>query len=88
MKNDTYTKAVLTIIAICLLVMTVKQFEIPKANAASPTPLISSIPVNLDGSINVNVKSMMGTMDVNLEEVGGYSCYGKVPVVIKENEDK
>jgi hypothetical protein len=45
------------------------------------------IPKNADGSINVKF-SPNSVMDVNIEEVGGYSCYSKVPVLIKENQDK
>jgi hypothetical protein len=45
------------------------------------------IPKNNDGSLNVRF-SPNSVMDVNIEEVGGYSCYSKLPVVIKENQDK
>lgn len=45
------------------------------------------IPRNNDGSLNVRF-SPNSVMDVNIEEVGGYSCYSKLPVVIKENQDK
>ena len=45
------------------------------------------VPVNKDGSVNVKMIGT-GTMDVNIDEVGGYSCYGKIPVAIKENDDK
>lgn len=40
------------------------------------------IPKNEDGSINVKMVSG-SIMDVNIEEVGGYSTHGKVPVVVK-----
>lgn len=43
-----------------------------------------AIPLNADGSIDVNVRSVSETVDVNIEEVGGYNTYGKVPVRIKE----
>ncbi|MCK9398612.1 MAG: hypothetical protein M0Q51_01285 [Bacteroidales bacterium] len=111
MKPDFYTKAVLTVIAICLLIIVFKQMEIiPTSFANFPSTNLSSnmnfglVPLNSDGSIDVNIKSMSDIIDVNIEEVGGYSCYDKVPisieaigdydcynkipVVIKENQDK
>jgi hypothetical protein len=36
----------------------------------------------------VKIAKMEGTVDVNIEGVGGYSCYSKLPVEIKENDDK
>ena len=54
------------------------------------------VPLNADGSIDVNIKSNSSTMDVNIvdistsdeldvniDEVGGYSNYGIVPVEVK-----
>lgn len=96
MKLDLYTKTILTVIAVCLSINVLKGFEIiPKAYAEgtnSNLNLLSNknyglIPVNADGSIDVNIKSS-STMDVNISEVGGYYCYSKVPVVVKENQDK
>jgi len=100
MKFDLYTKSILTVIAICLTINVLKDFNlIPKAYAGENKQNIESklnlsanknyglIPVNADGSIDVNIKSS-STMDVNIEEVGGYNCYSKVPVVLKENQDK
>lgn len=40
------------------------------------------LPVNADGSIDVNLKST-DVIDVNIEEVSGYSVYRKVPVEVK-----
>ncbi len=95
MKTDFYTKAVLTIIAICLTIIVLKQVNIvPSAYAGSPkTNLYSNttyglVPLNADGSIDVNIKSS-SQMDVNITGVNGsYVSYGKLPVVIKENQDK
>ena len=42
------------------------------------------IPVNADGSINVNLKSST-TMDVNIRNI---RTSDEMPVVIKSNEDK
>lgn len=103
MKTDLYTKAILTVIAICLTIIVLKQVDIiPDVHAENNTsmknPSLSYgiVPMNPDGSINVNIKSTSSTMDVNLvdisttgeldvniDEVGGYSTYGKLPVEIK-----
>jgi len=54
------------------------------------------VPLNADGSINVTVKnsstldvnlvdiSTFDELDVNIDEVGGYSTYGEIPVKIKQ----
>ena len=62
MKPDTYTKTVLTIIAICLSILVFKEIEIiPKAHAGTPTNSLQTnyglIPLNRDGSINVKFNS-------------------------------
>ena len=107
MKLDLYSKSVLTVIAICLTINVLKDFDImPKAYANEPLKnepkLLSNknyglIPVNSDGSIDVNIKSSE-TMDVSITDIETSDnlgveleyAYGnvKVPVVIKENEDK
>ncbi len=103
MKTDFYTKAVLTVIALCLTIIVLKQVDIiPNAYAATPKTKLNTnmnyglVPLNADGSIDVNIKSNSSTMDVNIvdistsdeldvniDEVGGYATYGKVPVEIK-----
>ncbi len=60
MKTDTYTKSILTIIAISLIFLVMKEFEIiPKAYAGSNANLIKSgyglVPLNSDGSVNVKI---------------------------------
>jgi hypothetical protein len=79
MKTDTYTKTVLTIIAICLAILTFQHVDIiPKAYAATPgdydrgKPFDSGkymlVPVNADGSINVNI--IKGDeLDVNIKSI-------------------
>ena len=97
MKLDLYTKSILTVIAICLTINVLKDFDImPKAYAGETKSNIKSelnllpnknyglIPVNADGTIDVNVKSS-STMDVNIESI---STWDKMRVIIKENEDK
>lgn len=105
MKTDFYTKTVLTIIALCLSILTLQNIDIiPKAYASEannkiniePSKNYGLVPLNKDGSIDVNIKSTTSEMDVNIsdistrktlevniEEVGGYSTYGKVPVEVK-----
>lgn len=62
MKTDTYTKIILTVIATCLSVIVLKDFDII-TTAYAETPKHKnemnrnyvSIPVNDDGSINVRM---------------------------------
>ena len=99
MKTDFYTKFMLTIIAVCLILLTLQTIDIfPKAYAGSlnTAPLEKAnyalVPVNPDGSINVNIKnntpmnvnvtkiSTSDDLDVNVVEIGGTSVYGAIPV--------
>ena len=89
-----YTKSILTIIAICLTINVLKDFDImPKAYANEPLKnelnLLPNknyglIPVNADGTIDVNIKSS-SEMKVDISTI---STWDKMRVVIKENEDK
>lgn len=95
MKSDKFTKVVLTLIAINLTFLTAKNLDIiPSAYAndfpkteIQPQQEYGLVPLNKNGTIDVNIKSFDSNniMDVNIEEVGGYSTYGEVPVNI-ENE--
>jgi len=90
MKTDFYTKTVLTVIALCLTIIVLKQVDIiPKAYAGSSetnlTPYINYglVPLNEDGSIDVHIISSSNKIDVNIEEVGGWWVGGsKLPVKI------
>ena len=94
MKLDLYTKSILTIIAICLTINVLKDFDImPKAYANEPLKnelnLLPNknyglIPVNADGTNDVNIKSS-SEMKVDITTI---STWDKMRVVIKENEDK
>jgi len=111
MKLDLYSKSILTVIAICLTINVLKDFDIvPKAYAGETKPSIESklnllpnrnyglIPVNADGSIDVNIKSSSSPMEVSITDIETSDNLGveleyttsnvKVPVVIKENQDK
>ena len=103
MKTDYYTKAVLTVIAICLTIIVIKQVDlVPKAYAETPKSNLNTninyglVPLNADGSIDVSIKSNSSTMDVNIvdistsdeldvniDEVGGFSTFGTIPVKVK-----
>ena len=78
MKTDFYTKTVLTIIALCLSILTLQNIDIiPKTYASEPNKSINIepsknyglVPINADGSINVNIKSIDAEMDVNITEI-------------------
>jgi len=94
MKADKFTKIVLTVIAVNLTILTLKNVDIiPKAYANEPLsneiirPNMNYglVPLNENGSIDVNIKSFSSSsvMDVNIEEVGGFATFGTVPVEIE-----
>ena len=94
MKLDLYTKSILTIIAICLTINVLNDFDImtkayanePLKNELNllPNKNYGLIPVNADGTIDVNIKSS-SEMKVDISTI---STWDKMRVVIKENEDK
>lgn len=80
MKTDNYTKIILTIIAICLTINVVKDFEIfPSAYAAEKlTPKVPSavmdvriVDINTYDELNVNLKSIdtYDELKVNLKKI-------------------
>jgi hypothetical protein len=88
MKTDKYLKVILTIIAACLVVLTLQNLNLvpaahagPKTNMEAPYALV---PLNADGSMDVTVKSFQDDLNVNIEKIGGYGCYNGIPVVIKQ----
>ena len=87
MKSIKYLNGVLTVIAICLVLITLGVSGLlPKSYASDKPPVNEkkyiSVPSNADGSINVKI--INSTMDVNIEEVGGIRTLGDVPVNITE----
>lgn len=76
MKTDLYTKIVLTVIAVCLTISLLKEFEIipsAKANAAAtiPNPIATATENNV--------------VDVNIVKINGYGVYsGNLPVEVKK----
>lgn len=54
-----------------------------KQASFKPSQNFVAMPLNPDGSIDVNIKSSNDVIDVNIDEVGGYSTHGTVPVKVK-----
>lgn len=78
MKTDRYTKTVLTIIAVCLCIVVLKDIALfPKAHAGDPvtaTPFSTNyglVPLNEDGSITVKL-SNTEQLDVNIKNIDTY----------------
>jgi hypothetical protein len=83
-----YLHAVLTMIAVCLVLITFAVTGIlPTANANNTNQRFISVPVNPDGSINV--KFVKGeTIDVNIDEINDRSIWGsEIPVSFKSPID-
>lgn len=79
-----YLNGVLTIIASCLVLITLAITGlIPSANAKDIKPATITMPINADGSINVRLTNL-NTIDVNIEEVDGHSLDDAVPVLFKK----
>ena len=85
MKTDSYLKVVLTVIAVCLVMLTLQNMNvIPRAQAEThmaPNPNYALVPLNADGTVEVKIKSIDDMLDVNIQKVGGNTCYQGVPVV-------
>ncbi len=78
MKNsDTYTKTILTIIALCLMLLVFQNVSfVNTAQANSEIPnSYGLIPLNEDGSINVRLVEQ-NRIDVNIRSIGGNYIYG------------
>ena len=78
MKTDLYTKSILTVIAVALSIIVLKDIDIiPKAHASSNTNTAISnsnyglVPVNEDGSITVSF-SPTEQLDVNIKNIDTY----------------
>ena len=93
MKTDLYTKIILSVIAVCLTINLVKDFDIiPKAYAGEKNkselnlPINKNyglVPINADGTINVNIKNSE-TLKVHIQEVDRFAFrFCTVPVEIQ-----
>jgi|SRR5688572_11596843 hypothetical protein len=78
-----YLHAVLTVIAVCLVLITFAVTGIlPTAHAKETDQRFISVPVNADGSINV--KLVKGeTIDVNIDQINDRSIGSEIPVSLK-----
>jgi hypothetical protein len=85
MKTDLYTKSVLTVIAGCLAVIALKEVDIIPTAKAAATGFNNSryglVPLNSDGTIDVNIKSSTSNVKVSIEDI---NTYDKLPVNIEE----
>ncbi|WP_316744998.1 hypothetical protein [Pedobacter antarcticus] len=81
MKTDLYTKIVLTIIALALTINLFKE-SITPAMAAGAKPTVM-VPLNADGTIDVNVVKMpRDVIDVNIQEIAGSNAAYN-PILVK-----
>jgi hypothetical protein len=80
MKTDLYTKVILTIIAVALTLNLIKSSITP---AMADNKKYVTLPVNPDGSINVNINKMNETMDVNIKNVERGALYYVSPIPVK-----
>lgn len=84
MKTDLYTKLVLTVIAVSLVLLVLQNTRLVNEAKADSSNFnkFATVPVNDDGSINV--KLISDQMDVNVKSIGGSSVYGALPINLKE----
>jgi hypothetical protein len=89
MKADLYTKAILTIIAVCLTINLIKEFElIPAAYASNNNPEVETstkyrlVPINEFDTMDVRIVDIntYDELNVNLKSV---DTYDEVKVNIK-----
>ncbi len=73
MKTDSYTKFIFTIIAICLVLIVVRDIDIvPKAHASNTSSKnYGIVPINDDGTITVRL-SNTDEIDVNIKNIDTY----------------
>ncbi|GAA3969215.1 hypothetical protein [Mucilaginibacter dorajii] len=87
MTSQKYLNGVLTVIAFCLVILTLSVVGVfPKANAAVTPSKFVTVPLNPDGSLNVKV---LGEQEINIVRVAGINIAaddakgGKLPVSVK-----
>jgi len=79
MKTDTYTKVILTIIAVVLTLNLIKGNVTP---AMADSKKFATVPLNDDGSINVRIKHGE-KIDVNVEDISAYAFSRVEPLKVK-----
>lgn len=83
MKTDLYTKIVLTIIAV---VLTANLFKATITPAIADSKKYVTLPVNPDGSINVNINKVNSSMDVKITDVDRSAFYYITPIPVKATQ--
>ncbi|RYU85923.1 hypothetical protein EWM62_18990 [Mucilaginibacter terrigena] len=83
MKTDLYTKIILTIIAAALTLNLLKSSITP---AMADGKKYVTLPVNADGSINVNINKVNENLDVNIKNVDRNAFYYTSPIPVKINQ--
>jgi biopolymer transport protein ExbD len=77
MKKLNYLNGVLTVIAVCLVIITLSVLKlIPAANANPNNRATINLPVNADGTINVNINAVAGQ---EIKKKEGISASGSIP---------
>ena len=89
MKSDTYTKVILTVIAVCLTVNTTMKLElVPSAyanndlNELKPHNQFGLVPLNEDGLVEVSIKDV-NTYDELYVNLRGVDTSEEVKINIK-----
>lgn len=87
MKKISYLNAVLTVIAFCLLMITLAVTGIISSSKAEPVHSnnFAQIPLNADGSINVRL-SNKDVLDVNIESCDAAAFTYAEPIEVKIKE--
>lgn len=82
MKTDTYTKIILTVIAITLTANLLKSMISP---AVADTRHYATVPLNADGSISVRIAPNSAPMDVKIQDVDANAFRYVSPIPVKSN---
>ncbi len=82
MKTDTYTKIILTVIAIALSANLLKGLVTP---AVADSKHYATVPVNADGSITVRFAPNQAPAEVKIKEVDPYAFRYVSPIPVKTN---
>ncbi len=82
MKTDTYTKIVLTVIAVALSANLLKGFITP---AVAESKHYATVPVNADGSITVRFAPNQEPTEVKITNVDTYAFRYVEPIHVKTN---
>jgi len=80
MKTDTYTKIVLTVIAVALTLNLIKGSATP---AMADSKHYVSLPLNADGTISVTIKKAEAPMEVKISDVDAYAFRNVSPIRVK-----